>query len=151
MLASGISSGIQSQISSIAASAAAAVKAAIAAARAEGDIHSPSKKAEDLVGVPIVQGAARGIDKATHYMERSSRAMVNVPFRQLSSVPFRQLASVPLGDLRASQTVSNVTNTTNAPVTVTINATVRSEDDYRRIAKEVTREQNREMRRRGMR
>lgn len=60
-LMEGMKSGINAKAGEIAQSAAQVVAAAIEAARAAGDIHSPSRKMRDLVGVQMSAGMTEGI------------------------------------------------------------------------------------------
>ena len=132
-LANGISSGILAQAQSIASAAAATVRQAIAAAKAEADIHSPSRKMRDEVGLMLGRGVADGVDDSNKYVRQSMDKLINQPF------------------VRESQTIDSRAYTTNASVNINMgNVTVRSDADIKKLAKEINREQARAMRGMGL-
>ncbi|MDO4630587.1 MAG: hypothetical protein Q4C70_15515, partial [Planctomycetia bacterium] len=75
-MAEGIARGMASRSGEIQRVARQAVAQAIAAAKAEGDIHSPSKKMEKEVGQWLSKGTAKGIK--THSKEVASEAAAMV-------------------------------------------------------------------------
>nr|WP_325305645.1 hypothetical protein [uncultured Dysosmobacter sp.] len=60
----GMIDGMYSQSGFLYSAAASIVSQAISAMRAAADIHSPSKKAAELVGAPLAQGVGAGFEKA---------------------------------------------------------------------------------------
>lgn len=132
-LASGIGSGIMAQAQSIANAAASTVRQAIAAAKAEADIHSPSRKMRDEVGLMLGRGVAEGVDDSNKYVRQSMDKLINQPF------------------VRESQTIDSRAYTTNASVNINMNGvTVRSESDIKKIAKEINRLQVQTMKGMGL-
>lgn len=77
-LAQGIAEGIKAGKSEVVNAAADVVRQAIVAARTEGDMHSPSKESAELVGEPLAEGVAVGIENATPEVEEAAEAMVDV-------------------------------------------------------------------------
>lgn len=76
-IGSGIFSGIGDWISSIIERARNLVASAVSAARSEADINSPSRKFRDLVGKPMAEGVAVGIEKNTDLAEKAARELDN--------------------------------------------------------------------------
>lgn len=137
-LAAGIASGISSQVGSIAAAAASTVRAAIQAAKDEAAIASPSKVADREVGSMIGLGVARGI-----------LSMSGAASDAMSSVVGGAVAS-------GRSSLSSVRSAAQRPVSsggdtyyggdIHVSATVRSDEDVRRLAREISRLQSRQMR-----
>jgi tape measure domain-containing protein len=131
-LANGIAEGIQSQIASIASAAASVVAAAIAAAKAEAEIASPSKVMDREVGQMLGAGTVRGIEKSRDAVEDAMSSLVEPP-KSLNYTT--DWFATPNYEAQPA----NLYNTS----TVNISANVRSENDIRKLAKEITRIQNR--------
>ena len=92
----GIPKGINQYVSSIKSSAVNAINVALAAARKAADIHSPSRKAADMVGKPIPQGIALGIEKAAPETARKAAAVTNAMLEKMRSAS--AAAAARLGD-----------------------------------------------------
>ncbi|MFJ4173413.1 hypothetical protein [Microbacterium sp. NPDC089696] len=67
----GIARGIGDNSGGVSRAAASAVDRAVNAARAAGDIHSPSRRTNREIGLPLVQGIAVGITKGAAGVRRS--------------------------------------------------------------------------------
>lgn len=76
-ISQGIANGISSNSGAVSSAAAAAVADAVASARAAGDIASPSKLTEELIGLPFVQGIAKGIDANVYIIGESVKLIVD--------------------------------------------------------------------------
>ncbi len=82
---SGISSGLSGKISQIKSSAVNAVNKALEAARKAADIHSPSKKASDLVGMPMGEGVGVGFEKGAAKAALKAAASTNAMIEKIRS------------------------------------------------------------------
>jgi hypothetical protein len=67
----GIARGIGDNSGGVARAAANAVNQAVAAARVAGDIHSPSRRTDREIGLPLIQGVARGIARGAAGVRKS--------------------------------------------------------------------------------
>ena len=155
-LAGGIASGIQSQIGAIAAAAAATVRAAIEAAKAEAEIHSPSDRTHDEIGVMWGLGVAGGIDDSVRDIRIASVKAVNAAMDaarrtiQLTGTSAQVAAANGFAAQRRASVTNNSTTNDNrsysSPVTVSIQATIREDADITKLAKEINRVQQRALR-----
>lgn len=83
----GIPRGIDSKVEAAKKSARDAVNAAIAAARKAGDIHSPSKKAEKMIGEPLMQGIDKGMQlKRSNLMRNATETTQSIIARMRAAV-----------------------------------------------------------------
>ncbi len=72
----GLAAGMRENSGAVEGAARNAVRNSLTAARAEAEIRSPSRKAARLVGRPLIQGVAMGIDKDARLVNQSmSRAV----------------------------------------------------------------------------
>lgn len=76
-MANGVASGIASGASGIATALTTAVSGALSKARNTMQIHSPSRVIAKLLGLPIAQGAAVGIDSGAGEVESSLQNMLD--------------------------------------------------------------------------
>ena len=76
-LGAGIPQGIKTKLDAIKTAAANAVNTAIRAARKAGDIHSPSRKSDSLVGRPLMQGVGVGMDKEAKPLAKKAAAVTD--------------------------------------------------------------------------
>lgn len=81
--ADGIPKGINIKIPAIVSSAIAAVNVALNAAKKAAGINSPSKKAADMIGKPVPQGIAMGIEKAAPDAARKAAAATNAMLEKM--------------------------------------------------------------------
>lgn len=123
-LASGISTGILAQAQSIAAAAAQTVRQAIAAAKAEADIHSPSRKMRDEVGLMLGRGIAEGVDDSNKYVRESMDALIGQSF------------------VKESRAIDSRAYTTNTSININLGGvTVANDYDVNKMIKRINREQ----------
>ncbi|MFF7293230.1 hypothetical protein ACFY9N_11935 [Microbacterium sp. NPDC008134] len=73
----GIARGIADNSGGVSRAAAAAVNRAVSAARAAGDIHSPSRRTNREIGLPLVQGIAVGIESGAAGVRRSMESAID--------------------------------------------------------------------------
>lgn len=117
-LGAGIPAGLKSQIQSIKNAAAGAVNAGIAAAKAAGNIHSPSRKTRDLVGKPLAEGIAVGVEKQSAAVaERAADAIDGIMARMRAAVAAENAYTsgrAMISNYSSNSTTNNYsTNTTN--------------------------------------
>lgn len=77
-LMAGLAAGLRDNSGAVAGEARKAVRNALSAARAEGEIKSPSRKAARLIGQPIAQGIAVGINKDSRLVNQSIRRAIDL-------------------------------------------------------------------------
>lgn len=73
----GITRGIIDNSGSVARAAAAAVDRAVVAAQVAGDIHSPSRRTNREIGLPLIQGVALGIARGASGVRKSMVDAIN--------------------------------------------------------------------------
>lgn len=123
-LAGGLNEGLLATAQSIATAAAQTVKNAIAAAKKAGDIHSPSRKMRDEVGVMLGLGVAEGVDDTNKYVRNAMDDLIGQPF------------------VRENQTIDSRAYTTNTTVNINLGGvSVGSDYDVNRLIKRINREQ----------
>lgn len=96
----GIPKGINQFVSDIKSSAVNAVNAALAAARKAADIHSPSKKSSELVGMPMGEGVGVGFEKGAAKAAWKAAAATNAMIEKMRSAS--AAAAARLSDNSAS-------------------------------------------------
>lgn len=147
-LASGIEAGIRSKVQAIAAAAAAAVRAAIEAAKAEADIASPSRRMRREVGRMLGLGVAYGIGDEQGEVASAMAGLVKASEAKARA----QVVAMPEASYASLARGGSVSNVRNSQVTMVVEmggVTVRSEDDYRRLLRDLDRLQRRAMRAEG--
>ncbi|MEI3501003.1 MAG: hypothetical protein V8Q39_05820 [Anaerovoracaceae bacterium] len=84
------------------------VSQAIAAMQMEADIHSPSKKTKNLVGIPMGEGVVIGFDTVMKTASKDVAAAISYPFdrvtKMIYTMPLRLRSTAwPQRDLRRLQ------------------------------------------------
>lgn len=74
-LSAGVASGIRSGQSGVVNAMTAQISAALAAAKEEADIHSPSRKFQNQVGLQMANGVAFGVKKGTGKAKKSAKKL----------------------------------------------------------------------------
>ena len=96
----GIPKGIDQYVPAIKSSAVNAVNVALAAARKAADIHSPSKKSSELVGMPMGEGVGVGFEKGAAKAAWKAAAATNAMIEKMRSAS--SAAAARLSDNSAS-------------------------------------------------
>lgn len=96
----GIPKGINQFVSDIKSSAVNAVNAALAAARKAADIHSPSKKSSELVGMPMGEGVGVGFEKGAAKAAWKAAAATNAMIEKMRSASASAAARLSDGGTR---------------------------------------------------
>lgn len=101
-IAQGVAGGIHSNAGLVAAAAVAMVDSAIAAGKAAAVSHSPSKRAADELGLPLIQGVVMGIYAGMPALQDAARLTVDLfagtVVSAFQSIAMPQLLSGPLMD-----------------------------------------------------
>lgn len=82
-LVNGISAGIVVALPVLTGAMAKATEAAIKAAKKKADIHSPSKRTEKEIGVPLGQGAAKGVSSQVSNVQKAMHKVVEASYTDM--------------------------------------------------------------------
>lgn len=85
-LVDGISSGLEAGISGLARAGERAADSFISAAKKKAQIHSPSRKTKQEVGIPLIQGISSGIDMEIPKLQEKMRYAINVSLPKVKNV-----------------------------------------------------------------
>lgn len=113
----GMIDGIKSMSGTLAKAARQVVANAIAAMRAEADIHSPSKKTRNLIGVPMAEGVEVGF---WDYMDNLKRTMANAVMAPVQTITRADLYGATAGMVNGMAAVGASTGATQ-PIIIQVN------------------------------
>ena len=113
----GMIDGIKSMSGTLAKAARQVVANAIAAMRAEADIHSPSKKTRNLIGVPMAEGVEVGF---WDYMDNLKRTMANAVMAPVQTITRSDLYGATAGMVNGMAAVGASTGATQ-PIVIQVN------------------------------
>ena len=113
----GMIDGIKSMSGTLANAARQVVANAIAAMRMEADIHSPSKKTENLIGVPMAEGVEVGF---WDYMDNLKRTMANAVMAPVKTITRADLYGATAGMVNGMAAVGASTGATQ-PIIIQVN------------------------------
>lgn len=119
----GIARGIGDNSGGVSRAAAAAVDRAVVAARAAGDIHSPSRRTNREIGLPLVQGVAAGIAAGAAGVRRSMVSAID--FSGISTDTDVNASGAAAGNGDTYQFYGVTTDTAAAEIGSTIEKTKR--------------------------
>ena len=135
----GMVDGMYSQSGFLYSAAASIVSQAISAMRAAADIHSPSKKAAELVGAPLAQGVGVGFEKAYPGVMSRLRNVFNASMAQTSG---RLQSAATSGGGTVTREITN--NNTTVDRVIRIEVTGDGDSEFVRwLRKKINTENNR--------
>lgn len=134
----GMVDGMYSQSGFLYSAAASIVSQAISAMRAAADIHSPSKKAAELVGEPLAQGVGVGFEQAYPGVMSRLRNVFNASMAQTSA---RLQSAATSGGGTVTREVTN--NNTTVDRVIRIEVTGNDGEFVRWLRKKINAENNR--------
>lgn len=76
-MSAGVASGIRAGQSGVVNAMTSQIRSALAAAKSEADIHSPSRKFQNQVGLQMANGVAFGVKKGTGKAKKSAKELAN--------------------------------------------------------------------------
>ena len=135
----GMIDGMYSQSGFLYSAAASIVSQAISAMRAAADIHSPSKKAAELVGAPLAQGVGVGFEKAYPGVMNKLRTAFNESMAVTSA---RLQSAASSGSSSITREITN--NNTTVDRVIRIEVTGDGDSEFVRwLRKKINTENNR--------
>lgn len=135
----GMIDGMYSQSGFLYSAAASIVSQAISAMRAAADIHSPSKKAAELVGAPLAQGVGAGFEKAYPGVMNKLRTAFNESMAVTSA---RLQSAASSGSSSITREITN--NNTTVDRVIRIEVTGDGDSEFVRwLRKKINTENNR--------
>lgn len=81
-ISSGIAKGITGGFPNVGKAAKKLVEGAMKAAKKAADIHSPSKRSEKEIGVPLVQGVVKGVDSQINNVQNAMNGVIRAAYAQ---------------------------------------------------------------------
>ena len=112
----GMIDGLYSQTGALAAAARQVVSQAIAAMRMEADIHSPSKKTKNLVGIPMGEGVVVGFDTVMKTASKDVAAAISYPFDRVTKNDLYNAAASTVNGMAAAGSATPAMQTIVIPV-----------------------------------
>ena len=112
----GMIDGLYSQTGALAAAARQVVSQAIAAMRMEADIHSPSKKTKNLVGIPMGEGVVIGFDTVMKTASKDVAAAISYPFDRVTKNDLYNAAASTVNGMAAAGSATPAMQTIVIPV-----------------------------------
>ncbi len=112
----GMIDGLYSQTGALAAAARQVVSQAIAAMRMEADIHSPSKKTKNLVGIPMGEGVVIGFDTVMKTASKDVAAAISYPFDRVTKNDLYKVAASTVNGMAAAGSATPAMQTIVIPV-----------------------------------
>ena len=112
----GMIDGLYSQTGALAAAAREVVSQAIAAMQMEADIHSPSKKTKNLVGIPMGEGVVVGFDTVMKTASKDVAAAISYPFDRVTKNDLYNAAASTVNGMAAAGSAAPAMQTIVIPV-----------------------------------
>ena len=112
----GMIDGLYSQTGALAAAARQVVSQAIAAMQMEADIHSPSKKTKNLVGIPMGEGVVIGFDTAMKTASKDVAAAISYPFDRVTKNDLYNAAASTVNGMAAAGSATPAMQTIVIPI-----------------------------------
>ena len=112
----GMIDGLYSQTGALAAAARQVVSQAIAAMQMEADIHSPSKKTKNLVGIPMGEGVVIGFDTVMKTASKDVAAAISYPFDRVTKNDLYNAAASTVNGMAAAGSATPAMQTIVIPV-----------------------------------
>ncbi len=112
----GMIDGLYSQTGALAAAARQVVSQAIAAMQMEADIHSPSKKTKNLVGIPMGEGVVIGFDTVMKTASKDVAAAISYPFDRVTKNDLYNAAASTVNGMAAAGSAAPAMQTIVIPV-----------------------------------
>ena len=112
----GMIDGLYSMTGPLAAAAKSVVAQAISAMRMEADIHSPSKKTKNLVGIPMGEGVVVGFDTVMKTASKDVAAAISYPFDRVTKNDLYNAAASTVNGMAAAGSATPAMQTIVIPV-----------------------------------
>lgn len=112
----GMIDGLYSMTGPLAAAAKSVVAQAISAMRMEADIHSPSKKTKNLVGIPMGEGVVIGFDTVMKTASKDVAAAISYPFDRVTKNDLYNAAASTVNGMAAAGSATPAMQTIVIPV-----------------------------------
>ena len=112
----GMFDGLYSMTGPLAAAAKSVVAQAISAMRMEADIHSPSKKTKNLVGIPMGEGVVVGFDTVMKTASKDVAAAISYPFDRVTKNDLYNAAASTVNGMAAAGSATPAMQTIVIPV-----------------------------------
>ncbi len=112
----GMIDGLYSQTGALAAAARQVVSQAIAAMQMEADIHSPSKKTKNLVGIPMGEGVVIGFDTVMKTASKDVAAAISYPFDRVTKNDLYNAAASTVNGMAAAGSATPAMQTIVIPI-----------------------------------
>ena len=112
----GMIDGLYAQTGALAAAAREVVSQAIAAMQMEADIHSPSKKTKNLVGIPMGEGVVVGFDTVMKTASKDVAAAISYPFDRVTKNDLYNAAASTVNGMAAAGSAAPAMQTIVLPV-----------------------------------
>lgn len=123
----------------------------VQAARSSLDIHSPSRKAADAIGKPFAQGIGVGLENELPKLEGRLNVDLDAMISRMRATVLSEQAQSSAGfAAKSGGAIYNDSHDSGIDVNVTYYGTASSEYDVNRMARELCRKTEMEMRSRGM-
>lgn len=112
----GLINGIQSMSGMLSDAARQVINDALSAMRSEADIHSPSKKTENLIGKPLAQGIEVGFLDQLAGIKNTMASAIMAPFSRITTNDLYGATAGMVNGMAAAAPVGGMTSTVVIPV-----------------------------------
>lgn len=112
----GLINGIQSMSGMLSDAARQVISDALSAMRSEADIHSPSKKTENLIGKPLAQGIEVGFFDQLASIKNTMASAIMAPFSRITTNDLYGATAGMVNGMAAAAPVGGMTSTVVIPV-----------------------------------
>lgn len=108
--------GIKSMSGMLSDAARQVISDALSAMRSEADIHSPSKKTENLIGKPLAQGIEVGFFDQLASIKNTMASAIMAPFSRITTNDLYGATAGMVNGMAAAAPVGGMTSTVVIPV-----------------------------------